>query len=394
MPWRSLSIMDERAQFVFEAAHTQFSFAELCRRNGISRPTGYKWLRRHQHDGLSGFVDRSHRPHSCPHAVPPQIVERILELRRHRRWGAPKLQRLVADEFGSAPAVSSIHRILVRHGLVQKRKPRRQLGKAPASPLQADRPNALWTVDFKGQFKTRDGQLCYPLTVQDAYSRFLLDCRALSAPATEPTIHCFRRIFRTYGMPERIRTDNGQPFASPVSLGRISTLSVWWIQIGIIPELIQPGKPQQNGRHERMHRTLKREATRPARASLPAQQRAFNEFRTVFNQQRPHQALDQRTPASLYEPSPIVFVEPPPPITYPEHFEVRYVSQHGNIRWKSRFIWVSRVLANLDVGLERVSDAFWAVYYGPRRLGWLDEDNHRIVHIRMNGRANYPVSRL
>jgi hypothetical protein len=195
-------------------------------------------------------------------------------------------------------------------------------------------------------------------------------------------------------MPDRIRSDNGQPFASPVTLGRISTLSAWWIQLGITPELIQPGKPQQNGRHERMHRTLKREATRPPRASLAAQQRAFNSFREVFNEQRPHQALEQRTPSSLYEPSAIAFVEPPPPIVYPEHFEVRRVSQLGNIRWKKRFVWLSRVIAYQDVGLEEVGDGFWAVSFGPRCLGWLDEANHRIVHIRMNGRDKHPRSQL
>jgi transposase InsO family protein len=297
---------------------------------------------------------------------------------------------LIYEEYGRAPAISTIHRVLVRHELVQKRRARRKLGQPSASPFKAQAPNELWTVDFKGQFRMRDGMLCYPLTVQDAHSRFLLDCRALSAPEMEPTMHCFRRLFRTFGMPRRIRSDNGQPFASAVSIGRISTLSAWWIQHGVTPELIQPGKPQQNGRHERMHRTLKREATRPPRANLIAQQRAFNRFRHTFNNERPHQALEQRPPASVYRPSDVAFVDPPPSTTYPDHFEIRHVSQLGMIRWKSRFIWVSKVLTHQDVGLEEVGEGLWAVYFGPRRLGWLDEKKNRIMDVRQHGRMQYP----
>lgn len=387
MPWRTATVMDERARFCFEAENSFLSFAELCRRYGISRPTGYKWLDRSREGGVADLGDRSHRPRSCPHRTSPEVEARIIELRRHRSWGAPKLQRLLEQEMGWAPAVSTIHRILDRHGLVRHRKPRRRREKPPRAPFEADHPNALWTADFKGQFRLKDGQLCYPLTVQDAYSRFLLDCRGLPAPSLASTLATFRRLFRTYGVPDRIRTDNGQPFASTVSLARLSHLSVWWIQLGITPELTQPGKPQQNGRHERMHRTLKREATRPPRANLRAQQSAFNSFRRVFNEERPHQALDQETPASKYHASHRPLLKEPPPLTYPDHFEVRWTSQLGQIRWKNRFVFVSRSIRYQPLGLENVGPGLWAIFYGPVALGWLDESDFRIMDVTGRRRA-------
>lgn len=267
-------------------------------------------------------------------------------------------------------------------GFVQPRTPRRRREIPARAPFEADHPNALWTADFKGQFRTLDGCTCYPLTVQDAHSRFLLDCRALEAPTTDSTIRRFRRLFRTYGLPDRIRTDNGQPFAIAAAIGRLSQLSAWWVRLGITPELIQPGKPQQNGRHERMHRTRKRETTRPPRASLPAQQAAFNTFRRGFNEERPHQALDQRTPASIYQPSHRSVPQRPAPVEYPSHFEVRRVSQLGNIRWKSAVVFVSRIIPYEPVGLEEVGTGLWAVRYGPLHLGWLDESDFRIMDVR------------
>jgi len=386
MPWRSRTIVDERVRFVFEAEQTDQSFSDLCRRYRISRPTGYKWMRRYGEGGVLGLEDRSHRPHSCPHTLDERVEQRIVELRKRRRWGAPKLQTLLEREFESVPSVSTIHRVLERHDLVHRKKYRRRGAKPEGSPLKADRPNALWTADFKGQFRMGDGQLCYPLTIQDACSRYLLDCRGMLSPNLARTKRVFARLFRTYGLPDRIRTDNGAPFASAVSLSRLSQLSVWWIDLGITPELIQPGKPQQNGRHERMHRTLKREATRPAKKNLAAQQRAFDAFRSTYNDVRPHQALDQRTPASVYKRS---TREPPKRVItpeYPAHFEVRRVSLVGNIRWKGRILWVSGLLTHRNLGLEQINDDLWAVYYGPHHLGWLDERTGRIINLRRLGR--------
>lgn len=386
MPWRSRTIVDERVRFVFEAERTDESFSELCRRYRISRPTGYKWMRRYNTEGVLGLEDRSHRPRSCPHTIDRKVERKIVALRKRWGWGAPKLQRLLEEIFDAVPSISTIHRVLDRHDLVRKAKYRRQRDKPARSPLKADRPNALWTADFKGQFRTMDDELCYPLTVQDAYSRYLLDCRGMLSPNLDRTKRVFQRLFRTYGLPDRIRTDNGQPFASAVTLGRISRLSVWWIDLGATPELIQPGKPQQNGRHERMHRTLKREATRPAKSNLQAQQRAFNDFRTTYNDVRPHQALGQRTPDSLYERSERELPKRTAQPTYPAHFEVRHVSLIGNIRWKCRVVWVSALLAHRDLGLEPINEGPWAVYYGPQHLGWLDESDFRIMDLRRRSR--------
>lgn len=381
MPWRTTTVVDERARFVIEAEQSFLSFSELCRRYGISRPTGYKWLERYRAEGLEGLRDRSHRPHSCPHATPPEVVERIVGLRKRRGWGARKLHRVLERELEAPPCPDTIHQILTRHDLVRKRKPRRKRTH-PGEPISAmDRPNAVWTADFKGEFRTGDSRLCYPLTVQDGHSRFLLDCKGFRSTAQDLTIRRFKRVFRRYGLPHRIRTDNGRPFASNALQG-ISKLSVWWIKLGIIPERIEPGKPQQNGRHERMHRTLKARTARPPKESMRAQQRAFDRFRRVYNEERPHEALQQDTPALVYEPSERPYSENPPTPEYPGHFEVRRVAGDKTIKWNDRKVFVSLLLMREDVGLEEVGHGVWAVYFGPVHLGWLDERDYRIMDVR------------
>lgn len=252
-------------------------------------------------------------------------------------------------------------------------------------PFEAERPNAVWTVDFKGEFKTGDGKLCYPLTVQDAHSRFLLDVRALESTSIERTKPCLQRLFSRCGVPDRIRSDNGQPFAS-TALGRLSTLSIGWLQLGIRHETIEPGKPQQNGRHERMHRTLKAETARPPSDNLRAQQARFDRFRRVFNEERPHEALGQETPASCYETS-----NRKPrqrPIRYPGHFELRKVAGDKTIKWHDRKIFVSALLRFQTLGLEEIGESVWAVYYGPVFLGWLDDDGYRIMDVRRKRERN------
>ena len=379
MPWRVTSPMYQRQRFVLDAEHTSASFAELCRRYDISRKTGYKWLDRYAQLGPDSLADRSHRPDACPHATTPAVIREILQLRKAWRWGARKLHELLAEAHPgeTVPAIPTIHRILVRHGRVRRRR-RSQVRAHPGRPqTPITGPNVVWSVDFKGQFRLGNGHYCYPLTVQDAYSRYLLACDGLEGPLLQPTQHVFRRLFRTYGLPERIRSDNGQPFAS-CALGRLSQLSVWWLRLGIRPELIEPASPHQNGRHERMHRDLKAETTRPAASSLGAQQRRFDTFRRTFNEVRPHEALEQRRPAALYSPSDRLYQPRLQPITYPEHFEIRRVSTNGGIRWFKRWVNVSHILATLPVGLEPLASGTWNVFFGPVHLGWLDERDYRI----------------
>jgi len=238
-------------------------------------------------------------------------------------------------------------------------------------------PNAVWCADFKGHFKTRDGRYCYPLTVTDGFSRYLLECQGLRAPSTVLSKPVFTRVFEEHGLPSIIRTDNGAPFAT-TALGRLSELSVWWIRLGIAPELTEPASPQQNGRHERMHRTLKAEAVQPSAGNLSAQQVRFNRFRSEFNDERPHEALGQETPASVYLPSPRPLPRKVPEVEYPAHFEVRYVSANGGIRWKCAWVNVTTVLIGEHVGLEEVGDGAWDVYFSNVRLGRLDERRMRV----------------
>ena len=275
------------------------------------------------------------------------------------------------------PGRSTACDILSRHGMVPIKRQRRRIGHPgrPTSPILA--PNDVWSADDKGQFRTGDGRYCYPLTVADGFSRYLLGCQALPSTAADGAKPIFTRLFHEYGLPKRIRTDNGVPFAT-TTLARLSKLSAWWVRLGILPELIEPGKPAQNGRHERMHRTLKAETTRPAAGGLAAQQQRFNLFREEFNHERPHEALDQATPATCYAPSPRPMPDRLPLLEYPDRFEVRYVSANGGIRWNSRWVNVSTVCVGEYVGLEEIADGIWNVYFGPLRLGRLSERHLRI----------------
>jgi putative transposase len=310
----------------------------------------------------------------------PKLVEAILAARGHHpTWGAKKLLKILSDRQPNSPwpSETTVCEILSRHHLIKKPRRRRLIGHPgkPTSIITA--PNQIWSADFKGHFKTRDGRYCYPLTVADGFSRYLLGCQALLTTSCADAKPVFRRLFQEFGLPLRMRTDNGVPFAT-VSLARLSTLSAWFIRLGIIPELIEPGKPQQNGRHERMHRTLKAEATRPPAANYRSQQRTFNTFRQEFNYERPHEALALETPASLYQSSPRPFPAKLPPLEYPAHFETRYVSHNGGIRWNCAWINVSITCAGEFVGLEEVDNGIWNVYFGPLKLGQLCESKMRI----------------
>ncbi len=388
MPWLETDPVTERKRFILEAEGGLFSHAGLCRRHGISRKTGYKWLELYALEGPEGLLDRSHRPDSCPHATPAYVLEAAFALRRRRpTWGAAKiLGRL--DELHPdwpLPAPQTLHRHLVRKRLVKKRrKSRRQPHPGrPTAPFDA--PNSIWSADFKGQFKTLDGIYCYPLTVQDGFSRYLLGCQGLSGTTYAGSRRVFTRLFREFGVPERIRTDNGTPFAS-MALGRLSRLSVWWIKLGILPDLIEPASPQQNGRHERMHRDLKAETTIPPAANRSAQQRRFNTWRVDFNEIRPHEAHGQKPPASVYEPSNRPLPSKLHTPEYPAHFEIRKVSTNGGVRWHSIWVNVSHLLAGEYIGLEEVADDVWAVHFGPVALGWLHV--HKAAILDHDGRSS------
>ena len=297
----------------------------------------------------------------------------------HPTWGAKKLLPFVEKRHPDwdLPSRSTVCDILKRRGLIPRQRRRRVIGHPgkPSSLMLA--PNAIWCADFKGQFKTGDGLYCYPLTVTDGYSRYLLGCQGLSSTRMIEAKPVFTRLFKEFGLPERIRSDNGVPFATN-TLARLSALSAWWVRLGILPDLIEPGKPQQNGRHERMHRTLKAETTRPPAANRQAQQRKFNRFQKEFNDERPHEALDMATPASLYVPSSREMPNRLPPLEYPDRFEVRYVSYNGGIRWNKGWVNVSITCAGEYVGLEEIDDGVWNVYFGPLKLGRLLERHMRI----------------
>jgi transposase InsO family protein len=372
--------MDQKTQFIADDLRQTLSMTELCVLYSVSRKTGYKWIDRYLKAGPSGLEERSRKPSSSPHQTPQHVVDALIELRQHHpSWGAKKLLAMLQKRHPSwpLPARSTVCDIFSRHGLVPKTRHRRHIGHPGKPTSQILAPNDVWSADVKGHFNTGDGLYCDPLTVADGYSRFLLGCQALSSTRVAEATPVFTRLFKAFGLPKRIRTDNGVPFATN-TLGRLSQLSAWWVRLGILPEFIEPGKPQQNGRHERMHRTLKADTTRPPARTRHAHQHKFDGFREEFNCQRPHEALDMCTPAACYEPSPRKMPHKLPPLEYPDRFEVRYVSANGGIRWNHQWVNVSHVCVGEYVGLEEIDDGVWNVYFGPLKLGRFLERQMRL----------------
>lgn len=381
MPWNETEPMFERAKFMMAVEAGDTSFADQCRRFGISRKTGYKWLQRFQHDGLGGLEDRSRAPRHCPHATSAARAEAILALKyRYPNWGPRKLrcrlQMLEPDIVW--PANSTIGELLDRHGLITPRKVRRRVPPASAPLSHCQQVNDVWSADFKGQFQLGSHQWCYPLTVSDNHSRYLLACHGLLQPNEQGVRQQFDRLFREFGLPEAIRTDNGSPFASR-ALGGLTKLSVWWIKLGIRPERIKPGKPQQNGRHERMHRTLKQETVQPASANLTAQQRRFNRFMREYNEERPHEALSNQTPTMVYQPSRRRMPSRTPVMEYGAEQVVRQVRSTGEIKWKGGLYFLSETLIGEPVCLQEIDDDRWQVYFGDYPLGMLDGRRGKVM---------------
>jgi putative transposase len=380
MPWSHTSPMDQQTPFIADDRRDRLSMTARCTLYGVSRKTGYNGVDRELTHGPHGLDERSRRPSTSPRHTPDDGVTASLDARqRHPSWGATKLVSILSTRHPRWPwpARSTVCDILSRHGLVPKKRRRRTIGHPGKPTSHIGAPNEGWSADFKGHFKTGDGRYCYPLTITDGYSRFLLSCQALSSTSVAEAKPVFTRVFKEFGLPQRIRTDNGVPFATN-TLGRLSQLSAWWVRLGILPEFIEPGKPHQNGRHERMHRTLKADTTRPPGTNLRAQQQKFNLFREEFNHERPHEALDMRTPAAAYELSPRKMPHTLPPLEYPDRFEVRYVSANGGIRWHHQWVNVSHVCVGAYVGLEEIDDGVWNVYFGPLKLGRLLERYLRI----------------
>ena len=380
MPWLETDVIKERTRFVLDYESGLFTMSELCERFGISRQTGYVLWERYQEQGLAGLQDRTRGPKSCPHKTLPQVEQALASLRReHPNWGpVTLLQRLaILHPQLPLPVASTAGEILKRHGLISSRK-RRIRHRHPGRPyVEMREPNDVWTADFKGEFLTRDHRYCYPLTIADGCSRYLITCRGQRSVAYSGARAGFEMAFRTYGLPLQILTDNGTPFAS-CAIGGLSRLSAWWIKLGIQPVRIEPGCPQQNGRHERMHRTLKAEVTRPPAANLAAQQRLLERFRRCYNEERPHRALDGEVPAAHYRASSRVYPERIPEIAYPGHFRRPKVGTNGCVSWRSKFIFVSEVLAGERLGFEPIDDGIWSVHFGPVLLARFDERDGRL----------------
>ena len=378
MPWKECKPMDERLKFVARLLDGE-KMAPLCREFGISRVTGYKIFNRYKGCGLEGLQDRSRRPYRHANQLPFQIERTILQLKRkHASWGAPKIRDKLIKEYPmiKPPAKSTVHAVLDRHGLVKRRKRRRY--KAAGTPLSnAHAPNGLWCADYKGEFLLGNKQYCYPLTITDYRSRYLLACEGLESTRSTFAFTVFEQVFKDYGLPRAIRTDNGVPFSSPNALFGLSRLSVWWLRLGIQIERIQPGHPQQNGRHERMHLTLKQEATKPPGYNFLQQQGRFDDFLEVYNTQRPHQGLNGNYPGEVYTPSARLY-EPLREPEYPFHDRTARVTQCGRICIKHRKINLSTVFAGQTVGIREVADKIWLVSFMEYDLGFFDEEAGRV----------------
>ena len=374
MPWLETDPIFVRHHFAQDLVSGQWTMTELCARYGISRNTGYKWRERFLALGVAGLAEHSRAPLSSPNETAAEIIAAVLAEHTRYGWGARKiLKRLQTLQPTVAwPARSTSFDILARNDRVRRRRSRTHWKHPGAAPLQTTAPNQVWTIDFKGQFRTRDGIDSYPLTIVDYCSRFLLCCQSFPDVKAEGVYRELRRLFRLYGLPDAIRSDNGAPFASNGIHG-LNRLNVWWLQLGIAHQRITPASPQENGAHERMHRELKAQATKPAAANANLQQRVFNTFRHTYNVVRPHEALNDDTPASRWHPSARAFPSRITPPTYPGHFEVRRISSAGTFRLHNGQQFLSQALNNEMIGLEEVQDGVWNVLYYETLLGRFDE---------------------
>jgi transposase InsO family protein len=383
MPWKECSVMEERLRFVARLLEGE-RMSDVCRSFGISRKTGYKIYNRYKDQGLEALSDRSRRPVRYANQLPGPVERLIVETKREKpHWGARKIRELLVRRLAGdlrIPARSTVHAVLDRHGLVKRARQRRRQ-KAQGTPLSAGQtPNDLWCADFKGEFRLGNGRYCYPLTVTDHAARFILACEALESVKEAGVIPVFERLFKERGLPDAIRSDNGVPFASPNGLYNLSKLSVWWLRLGIGIERIKPGQPQQNGRHERMHLTLKQETTRPPRANILQQQARFDDFVSEFNGERPHDALAMKTPAEVYRPSARPY-SGLPEIDYPFHDRDLLVTCCGRVCMHRKKINISTALAGQKLGIKEVDDGIWLVSFMLYDLGYIDLEQRTLQTI-------------
>lgn len=374
--------MEEKLRFVFEYERDEETMRELCSRYGISRETGYVWLRRYRKHGAQGLVELDRAPRHHPNQSSLQIEQAVLELREaHMRWGPRKLKRILErDQAGRQwPAASTIGEIVKRAGLVVPQKKRRRTEPYSQPLAHARHSNRVWCADFKGWFRSKDGTRIDPLTITDAWSRYLLRCQAVEKTDTERVHAVFEAAFRENGLPESIRTDNGAPFASS-ALGGLSRLSVWWIKLGIHHERIQAGHPEQNGRHERMHRTLKQDLH--LAQDWRAQQRELDRFRHDFNHVRPHEALDMQTPAAVYEPSLRPYPARLSEVQYPDTMEVRTIKSQGDFRWKKKDVFLTKVLWGEPIGLLPINKEMLTIYFAHLPLARLHDPTGTLFPIK------------
>jgi transposase InsO family protein len=385
MPWKETTVYEERMKFVIAWKQGDWTMSDLCREFGISRVTGYKYLEQYEKYGIEGLMDKSKAPKFQAFAVDEDMIRRILLCREeHKTWGARKILASLKCQYHRTkewPCPATVGRILKRNGMIKPRK-RRIRTIVKTSPLcHATSPNDVWCADYKGHFTVGDGDRCDPLTVTDAYSRFLLGCKIVKKTDTVNTKDVFTSIFREYGIPYAIRTDNGTPFASK-SIAGLSQLSVWWMKLGINLERIEPGKPQQNSRHERMHKTLKEGTALPPRSSLEAQQNAFDRFRNEYNYERPHEALDDHFPSEFYQYSKREFPEKLEEVAYPTNMAVEVVSDVGTINYKGHRMFISAALIDEPVGLEDIDDRHYRIYFCTSVIGIIDGFTGKVLQYK------------
>jgi transposase InsO family protein len=376
MPWKEKEVVTLREEFVLKALGGSMSFSDLCKEYNISRKTGYKWLGRFRERGLTGLKNESTRPHTSPDALSEQVVCALVRIKRSapESWGPKKVLRVYQRDHNptSVPSLSSVKRVLDKAGFVNHRRRRRSSDPArPQERIKPERPNELWTVDFKGWWKTRDGERCEPLTLRDGYSRYILDIRALQSTSNKAVRPVFESVFEHYGLPEMIRSDNGSPFASVMAPLGLSQLSAWWVSLGIRLDRIDPGRPDQNGAHERIHRDIRADLQSKPTYKLGQSQELFDEWRHTFNWQRPHEALEMNTPAEYYTPSDRIYSPSHVDIIYPPEWLERRVSSSGSIKLCNRHIGISGALSGFVVGLQPVNDRL-DVWFDYLRLGHID----------------------